>query len=169
MTAPADALVYPGPWIDTGTNATRVAIAQWAIERIGTYEVPPGSNRSGLIDFWNQDAGAPLGSPWCASFARQAWKANGATPLGNAACETWHTQAAAAGRFLSTPDIGDLALFDFGTAAGYADHCGVVVRTTPTVLTVEGNTNEAGGREGVGVFCKDRNGAGLLGYVSLGL
>jgi hypothetical protein len=163
-------LVYPGPWIDIGINATRLAVAQWAIDRIGVYEIPPGSNRSGLIDAWNTAAGgAPMGSSWCASFAYSAWSENGATPVGNAACDDWHAKGAALGRFLSTVDIGDVALFDFGTQQGFADHCGIVIRTDPTILTVEGNTNDSGSREGVGVFMHDRHSAKLLGYVSLGV
>ncbi len=30
--------------------------------------VEHGNNRSGLIDRWNRAVGAPLGSPWCASY-----------------------------------------------------------------------------------------------------
>ena len=133
--------------------------------------MPPGSNRSGIIDSWNTAASAPLASAWCASFALAAWRAGSvAIPAGfTAACETIHQVAAALGRFVSVPDIGDIALYDFGSAAGYADHCGIVIRTAPTVLTVEGNTNDSGGNEGVGVFLHDRHGGRLLGYVSLGL
>ncbi len=160
-------LAYPAPWLDETTHPTRAAIARWVLARVGVYEVPPGSNRSGLIDAWNQAAGAPLGSPWCMSFASAAWRENGVTPLGNAACETVHQVAVAAGRFVQTPDIGDIALFDFGTVAGLADHCGIVVRVTPSIETVEGNTDEAGSREGVMVAVKDRHGGRLLGYVSL--
>lgn len=163
-------MIYPAPWLDPADiNPTRLAIVQWVLARVGVYEMPPGSNRSGLINQWNVNAGAPLGSAWCAAFARAAWSENGVDPLGDAACEHWHVQAHLKGRLVSTPAVGDVALFDFGTQQGYADHCGIVVRTDPTVLTGEGNTNESGGREGVGVFVKDRGGAGLIGYVSVGL
>jgi hypothetical protein len=164
-----DPYTYPAPWLDDTVHPVRAAIARWAIARIGVYELPPGSNRSGLIDEWNSLAGAPLGSPWCASFARAAWTENGVAPLGDASCENWHMKAAAAGRMVSIPGIADIALFDFGTTPGVADHAGVVVRITPTILTAEGNTDEAGSREGVMVAVKDRGGHGLLGYVSVGL
>jgi CHAP domain-containing protein len=163
----ADPYTYPGPWIDESVDPTRAAIARWALLRIIVYELPPGSNSSGLIDQWNEAAGAPVGSAWCASFAREAWAANGVSPLGDASCEGWHKQAKLAGRFVLTPGIGDVALFSFVTP-GVADHAGIVVRVEPSVCTVEGNTNESGGREGVAVFAKDRDGHGLLGYVSLG-
>jgi hypothetical protein len=163
-----DPYTYPAPWLDGAVDPVRAAIARWAIARIGVYELPPGSNRSGLIDEWNTAAGAPLASPWCASFARAAWAENGVQPLGDASCQNWHMKAATAGRWVVTPGIGDIALFDFGTTPGVADHAEIVVRTDPTTLTVGGNTNEAGGREGVGAFMKDRGGHLLLGYVSVG-
>jgi hypothetical protein len=165
---PAD-YTYPAPWLDDTVDPTRAAIARWAIARVGVYEIPPGSNRSGLIDEWNTDAGAPLGSPWCASFARAAWAANSVEPLGDASCQNWHTKAMAAGQWTTSPDVGDIALFNFGTTPGVADHAGVVIRIAPTVCTAEGNTDEAGSREGVMVAVKDRGGHGLLGYVSVGL
>jgi len=159
---------YPAPWIDDADTFDGADVARWALARVGVYETPPGSNRSGLIDAWNSDAGAPLGSPWCMSFARAAWKAAGLPLLGNAACEAWHLAAVKAGRWVTSPELGALALYDFGTVGGLADHCGVVVRVSPTILTCEGNTDETGSREGVGVFVKDRGGVRLLGYVSVG-
>jgi len=35
---------------------------------IGVTESPVGSNRGPLIDRWNMNAHAPIGSFWCASF-----------------------------------------------------------------------------------------------------
>jgi CHAP domain-containing protein len=163
---PTDPYTYPAPWLDASVDPTRAAIARWALLRVGVYELPPGSNRSGLIDQWNEAAGAPAGSPWCASFASAAWRENGVSPLGDASCEDWHRQAKLANRWLATPGIGDIALFCFA-GNGLADHAGVVVRIEPTILSVEGNTSETGSREGVGAFLKDRDGKLLLGYVSL--
>ena len=151
-------------WLDSSLPSARSTIVKWALDNVGVYEMPPGSNRSGIIDAWNKAAAAPMGSPWCASFVRDGWLAGGITPLGNAACEDWHQNAIRTGRFTGSPVPGDVVLYSFG--GGAADHCGIVVRVTPTVLTVEGNTNEAGGREGVGVFLKDRDGVGVIGYVS---
>lgn len=160
---------YPGPWLDETVDPVRAAIARWALARVGVYEIPPGSNRSGLIDAWNTAAGAPLGSAWCASFAAAAWRENGVEPLADASCQNWHMRATTGERWVATPGIGDIALYDFSTTAGIADHAGVVVRIEPSIETVEGNTSETGSREGVGVFCKDRGGKLLLGYVSVGL
>jgi len=164
----ASTLVWPCAWLDDSVDATRAAIARWAASRIGVYDTT-GPHRSPQIDAWNLAAGAPLGSPWCASFASAVWRANGVTPGGNAACQDWHEKAVVASRWLATPQAGDVALFDFSTTPGWADHCGVVIRVSPTVLTVEGDTDDRGSNLAKGVFMHDRMGAGLLGYVSLGL
>lgn len=169
-------MIFPGPWLNPATvHPTRLAVVQWALARILVVE-NQGPNRSGLIDQWNTAAGAPIASSWCASFAFSAWKENGAAPLGNAACDTWHVNSAKAGRFLTSGNVGDVMLFDFSTQAGYADHCGVLVRQeiidgVSYVYSAEGNTNTNGSREGDGVYVHRwlTTNPQILGYVSLGL
>lgn len=153
-------------WLDSALSGARIAIVKWVLDNVIVEEMPTGSNRSALIDAWNTAAAAPLGSPWCASFARAAWLVGGITPLGNAACEDWHQNAVRAGRFTTTAQPGDVALFDL-TGGGIADHCGIVTRLTPHLWTMEGNTNSDGSREGYAVMPHARLGVGLIGYVSV--
>lgn len=64
---------------------------------------------------------------------------------------------------------GDLVFWDAGEKRG---HCGIVASTYPSQLvTIEGNTNKAGSREGDGVHTKQRSIQGtakwtLLGFLS---
>jgi hypothetical protein len=157
-------------WLPQGINPARVAVVQYALDKIGYAEMPVGSNSSPAIDKWNRGVGAPPKSPWCASFASAAWGA-GHADFASAACEQWHQWGIANGRFrhsLSGVSPGDVVLFALEGAA--ADHCGICVRSDDGLcLTAEGNTNDNGGREGYLVMLHDRAGSPhAIGYVSLG-
>lgn len=156
-------------WLPNNLDASRRAIVLEALDNLGILEMPRGSNSSPAIDGWNKACGVAVASPWCAAFASHCWAA-GHKVYASASCEDWHRMAIRTGTFTQRPQVGDVALFALGTELLVADHCGIVVRVDDVgPLTVEGNTNEAGGREGVGVFLKDRValGARILGYVSV--
>lgn len=163
---------YPGNWLPGPSllSPSRLAIARWCLRHIGVYETEPPikSHRGPDIDNWNANCGAPLGSLWCAAFAVAAWQSGGVTPLGNGACASWYRNAVAQRRLTANPEIGDVVLYCFDDT-GVAHHCGVVVRTAPQVLTVEGDTDDGGAPNGVGVFLRDRKGSGVLGYCSVGV
>jgi len=112
--------------------------------------------------------GSPLGSYWCAAALAAWWREAGAGIPSTAAgaCETWHQWARAAGRFTTTPAEGYAVLYSFA-GNGHADHCGVIVRVAPILLSVEGNTSLAGySRNGVLVDLKLTTTANVLGYIS---
>lgn len=154
------------PWLDATTPALHAAIVRRALLDVGLCEMPPGSNRSQRIDEYNTATGAPVGSYWCASAVTAWWRESGAdVPSHSAAsCDAWLAWAHATARFTATPSPGDVVLY--GTPAD-ASHCGVVVRVSPLLLSVEGNTSLGGfDRNGVAVDLKLVNTPRVIGYVS---
>lgn len=161
------------PWLTNGV----IPVAQDAVRRalmdIGILEVPPGSNRSGVIDEYNRRAGVKEGSYWCASAAGAWWLDVGLlVPDGYASCDNWLKWAKATDRWkprTATPPIGGMVLYGKGDDA---QHIGLIVRVSDIVLSVEGNTTVEGAnfgasRNGVAVSLKEITKADpVLGYVT---
>lgn len=134
---------------------------------------PHFRNSSPQIDAWNKEAGAPLRSSWCASFAGAMWKAQGfPLPADYAACETIHTWAKKNGTLVQSPVVDAIILYDFTATLGVAHHCGIVMGTYPDGMFLVGEGNTSGATfdpEGFGVFVKERTvaslGKMLLGFV----
>jgi hypothetical protein len=120
-------------------------------------ESPPGSNRGATIDSYNKRAGAPLGSPYCASAATAWWEDVGleVPASGRASCDVLYRWALTTGRFHHAPAVGALILYGSGARNDPASHVGIVIRLTPLLMTLEANTSLDGlyNREG---FCFDR-------------
>lgn len=112
---------------------------------------------------------------WCASFATrvamQAWESLGSEkrPLAQsmitASCDVLANKAAALGRLRpATGGIGDVGTLFVRRAGkpGDWDHAGIVIGVDGgQLVTVEGNTNAGGSREGVAVCRRKRSPAGL--------
>jgi hypothetical protein len=168
-----------GAWLPINSGApiasVRNAIVLEALDHVGLLEIPIGSNRSPFIDSMMEAVGSPKGESWCAAFMTLCFKRNGAQVPTEAAgaCDTWRTWGIANKTFRyytqesDPPAVGDGVLFSF-TGDGRADHCGIVARTSPALLTIEGNTTTVpNDKEGVGVFCKYRPTlAGILGFIT---
>lgn len=152
-------------WAPSSLPPVNLAIAKRALLDIGICEIPPGSNRSGRIDEYLMACGSPVGQPWCAAAVAAWWRESGAATPSRlpASCDAWRDWAQATGRWSTEPIIG--AAVVYGTASD-ANHIGVVVRTSPLLLSVEGNTALMGfSRNGVLVDLKAVNLERLLGYV----
>ena len=139
-----------------------------AVSEIGTMEVPPGSNRGPRIDQYLLSVGLdPVGQhPWCAAFvffcfAQAAAHAGVPNPVIRTGSVLTHWRRASE---LHVPRIetalaqgspalvqpGFVFIMEFGSGAG---HTGFVERVDGgRLVTIEGNTNDGGSREGVGVF-----------------
>ncbi len=145
------------------TSATELAIEAVMAKANGLLhvrEVPRGSNRSPDIDKMNRLTGAPLGSPWCASFVAHCghWALGQKWPLKlTASCQALylaHTR-------LVIPQAeareGDLFLLWYPALKRYA-HVGFVASANRNgvIATLEGNTNDGGSRDGWGVFARQR-------------
>ncbi len=157
----------PAPWL--GVNHPAMDVVLRALADIGVCEDPPGSNRGPQVDAYNQAAGAPIGSYWCASAVGRWWRDAGwAVPPGYASCDHWMQWAKDHGRFSAVPVVGAAVLYG---VPGDARHIGLIVRVSPLVLSVEGNTTVEGAnfgasRNGVAVSLKEVTKADpVLGYV----
>lgn len=148
----------------------RIRALTLAGTKVGIREVPP--NRGALIDAWNALAGAPVGSPWCASFVHAMFKKTGYDLPGGASVAAILSAARAKGWVVKRPLRGDLACFDFNEGDKYGpfgDHIGFVERVLGLrwsggkfcgyIQTVEGNTSSgvAGSQsDGGGVYLRKR-------------
>lgn len=116
-----------------------------ARSQLGITELPPGSNRVRYNDW----AGVPPG-PWCAAFTSWALDRGGALDVKPFVyCPTGVAEYKAAGRFGGQPRIGAVVFFRW-PGMDRACHVGLVeaVRADGSVVTIEGNTDEAGGGSG---------------------
>ena len=143
----------------------------FALAEIGTLEQPPGSNRGPRVDEYIRAVGLhPSGGfAWCAAFvywcfaqaARRAGKRNPAVKTAGVLAH-WRDAGRkeipriTCAQAVSDPSLiqpGLVFIMDFGGGVG---HTGLVVESAGgRLITVEGNTNGGGSREGVGVFRRD--------------
>lgn len=142
---------------------TRQIIVE-AEKHIGVREV--GHNDGPEVSAWLARVNRQPGAPWCAAFAwcmlDDACRALGLTnPLKPVAGVHLLLRMAREQRaWTDDPGPGYIFGIDHGVdklTNMRLGHCGIVVEVTPSGLTtVEGNTNEAGGREGNCVAIKTR-------------
>lgn len=126
---------------------------------VGMQEKPIGSNRGALIDKMNLGAGASLGDPWCAAVADWGQKKNG-LPGKGAYSPSWYSKARAVP--VSRVQVGDIALVWFPAKGRYAHTIACIEQVRARdVVTLEGNTNSQGSREGHGFFRRVRPKDGL--------
>jgi hypothetical protein len=131
-----------------------------------------GPNSGQYVSFILKNAGVNVAAPWCAAWVQDvfdsaALAAGRKNPLDDVKLEayvqSYYDWARGAGLIhTKAEDIqpGDLVLFNFGGER--YDHIGIVI-APPAQLTagtefktIEGNTNDAGGREGDRVAYKTR-------------
>lgn len=147
-----------------------------AVSQLGVREDPPGSNRGAEVDRYVRSVGLnPEGKySWCAAYVYfcfdEAAKAMGIpNPLvkTGGVLDHWHKAAenpaarriAAADARLFIEDLpGTIFIMAF---AGGLGHTGLVESVSDStdgkvLVTIEGNTNIDGSREGIGVFRRKR-------------
>ena len=168
----------PRPRPGLAAEVVRVATGE-----VGTMEVPPGSNRGPRVDAYLRSVGldpARGSYPWCTAFvywcfaeaARSQDARNPAARTGGV-LESWRLAGASGARLLTASRAhldeslvrpGHVFVIDTGGGRG---HTGVVAGSAGGLLrTIEGNTNESGGREGVGVFARSRHLRGInVGFI----
>jgi hypothetical protein len=130
-----------------------------ARSKLGVAEMPPGSN---VVEF-NSWAGVVPG-PWCAAFVSWALSTGGALDVGKFVyCPTGVNEYKAAGRFGSEARIGAVIFFQW-PGVDRPCHVGLVEAVRPDgVVTIEGNTDDAGGGSGGKVMRHVRRG-NIVGY-----
>lgn len=127
---------------------------------LGVQEHPRDSNRGVEVDYFNREAGLdPAGAyPWCAAFVGQM----GRQALGHlwpaprtAGCQVLHDWAEKAAVLETEPQPGDCFLLWEEPLKRFG-HTGFIVALGPPIVTIEGNTNPGGSRDGYGVFRRTR-------------
>lgn len=124
-------------------------------------------NHGEQVELFLQRTGLPGGYPWCAAFVayvgyyafldnegkRSLWP----LPL-TAGCQPLADYAKSHDALVEDPVPGDVFLVYFPSLGRFA-HTGVVL-TSPDangyIRTIEGNTNDDGSRDGIGVFFRSR-------------
>lgn len=129
------------------------------------------------------DVGFVKSYAWCALFAELVWteayKGSGLVTklkqLFSASATTTFKNFDIDGTFKTSkePVVGAVAIWRHGS--GWQGHAGIVTKVVgDTIHTVEGNTNAAGGREGIEVAAKKRkwkgqpyqaNGLNIVGFI----
>ena len=150
-------------WITNDVALMRHQIATQAGDCLGRLENPLWSNRGAEIQRMLDAGQIPDGGPWCAAFVTYIWglvrPVIETPPAGYhpALVADWARWGHDTKRFRAAADaeIGDVLLYDF-VGSGVPHHCGIIVRVAPLLLVVEGNTDETGSPEGIGVFLRDR-------------
>jgi hypothetical protein len=175
-----DGIVGPMTWAalfgaGTVASATKAPtpflkkVLEIAAEEIGTKEKPLGSNRGPRVDQYLKSVGLdPKGGsyPWCAAFIYFCFQqAASALHVPNPAIkhagvlDLWTRAGTQGTRRILTAEanaspslVQPGCLFIITTTAGHG-HTGLIEKIDGVRLTtIEGNTNETGSHEGIGVF-----------------
>ncbi len=154
-------------------------------EARGVREDPVGSNRGKDVEAYLASVGLPGGNSWCAAFVY--WCSNrAAATLGRTdplfrtggCLAHWNGAPGQGAKRIGTADAtadpsrvrpGMIFIMDHGGGFG---HTGLVERVAGgTITTIEGNSNNAGSREGIGVFRLSRKinsiNTGFIDYAGL--
>jgi hypothetical protein len=148
----------------------------FALTNIGVCEDPLGSNRGPEIDAWAREFDSPVGSFWCALAVAKARREGGLwVPEHDAgSCDEWWYGAQRAGYAAQVPSPGAAVVYTNGRGIvggrydGQPDavHIGIVLRLTPALLSIEGNTTLGKyDKDGFVQALKEVNQACVLGYV----
>lgn len=129
-----------------------------AITQIGVEEIPKNSNSGPEVEIYLKSVGLGKGYSWCMAFVY--WCTQKAA-LQLVVKNPLKRTAGVLDQFNSRPFLiafapqpGDVFIMDFGKGLG---HTGIVEKIVGnTVFTIEGNTNNEGGREGYKVCRKKR-------------
>jgi hypothetical protein len=157
-----------------------------ATAEIGVLEVPPGSNRGPRVDEYlsSVDPGL-LGQPWCMAFVHFCFaRAAAARGVANPAPRTggvkrsWRlvqdlpgATVVTAAQAADDPALVVPGMVFYIDTGGTTGHTGFVADVIGgRLVTIEGNTNDGGSREGIGVFQRTRRKIRdiNLGFVAFG-
>jgi len=114
------------------------------------------------VEEYLHSCGLPKGQPWCAAFVCWTFKKAGVKAIVSGYSPNWFTPKyviwSRGGKHNLTPQPADVGGLWFANKGRIA-HTFFIDSWPPgssTAITVEGNTNEAGSREGDGVYRKRR-------------
>ncbi|HJZ93455.1 MAG TPA: peptidoglycan-binding protein [Gemmataceae bacterium] len=161
----------PAPPVEASDELVAEAV-RVALSQDGVMEEPLGSNRGPKVDEYNKTAGVPAGSFWCMSFVywsfvQAAARLGKPNPMPKTAyCPFLYNWAKQHGKLVASPQPGDIFLVK-GGPNGHK-HTGLVTApvTAASFGTIEGNTNNDGSHNGIGVFRRTRT-VGTCDFVRL--
>lgn len=160
-------------------TALAAAVLSLAGKEIGVMEIPVGSNSGPRVNQYLESVGDNGGLPWCAAFvywcfqeAAAALKVPNPATRTAGALDVWDEAARRGIRRVAAAEAIDRhalvqpgMVFVIETSGGHG-HVGLVEKVDGVVLTtIEGNTNNGGSREGIGVF---RRNARRVGNINRG-
>jgi lysozyme family protein len=135
---------------------------------VGVMEVPPGSNRGPRVDEYLNSVGPGLrGQPWCMAFiywcfvqASQGLGVSNPAPRTAGVKQSWRTAQSMVGvtivphaKAMVDPALVTPGMVFYIDTGGVHGHAGFVADVIGgTLVTIEGNTNEGGSSNGIGVF-----------------
>lgn len=140
------------------TEALKAAVSQ-----LGVMEDPPGSNRGSEVNQYLASVGLEPGLFWCAAFVYWCFneasvKLNRSNPLVKTGHVMSHWNKTAGKKILTADAVNNPSLIKPGhifilNTGGSAGHTGLVEKTEGGLIhTIEGNSNQSGSRNGIGVF-----------------
>jgi hypothetical protein len=155
------------PLVDDNSNQLLTEALKIAISQIGVMEDPPGSNKGKKVEEYQASVGLGAGTFWCAAFmywcfqkaSEQLNRKNPVLKTGH--CMThWNNSPAKkikAADAVNKPSLlkpGQIFLINTGGSHG---HTGMIESVDGGFIhTIEGNSDPAGGRNGIGVFRNTR-------------
>jgi hypothetical protein len=146
------------------------AVLDTASKEVGVLEEPPGSNGGKRVEEYQRAVGISKGDAWCVAFVYWCFKqtaaglgvanpmekecrTGGVLDLWNRARRASKVKTIATQAALDNPAVLKPGLVFIIETGGGNGHTGIVSRIVGNRLeTIEGNTNDGGSREGIGVF-----------------
>jgi hypothetical protein len=175
------------PTVQTTNHPLLAEVLKFAATQVGVMEQPLGSNRGPQVDQYLRSVGIDPSSgsfPWCAAFVYFCFQqAARSLNMGNPVIQTggvldhWNRAGAAGVPRLGTaecvanPSLVAPGMIFIMVNKNGSGHTGLVEAITGTFLTtIEGNTNDNGSREGIGVFRRQKRTIASIsrGYISYG-
>jgi lysozyme family protein len=151
------------------TSDLLTEVIAFAATQVGVMEKPLGSNAGPEVEQYQASVALTRGDPWCAAFAYFCFaKASEKLGRGNPVIKTggvldhWdrarkkgiQTVLAADGK--ENPELVKPGMLFIMSTGGGNGHTGIVEKVIGgRLVTIEGNTSDAGSREGIGVFRRD--------------
>lgn len=150
-------------------SAVNTIVAK-AKTQIGVKESPANSNNVKYNTAYYGKSVSGDKYPWCCVFMWWVFKECGYSNLfyggkKTASCNTLMNYYKKQKQFSTTPRIGSLAFFNWGTGTT-AKHVGIVINANSdgTIVTVEGNTSAGNDSNGGQVMQRNRNKSQIIGY-----
>ncbi|QLC65763.1 CHAP domain-containing protein [Flavobacterium sp. LPB0248] len=140
-----------------------------AIAQVGVEEMPRNSNAGPEVEIYLRSVGLAKGYPWCMAFVywctqKAALQLGVKNPLKKTGgvLDQYNSSKSL---IKKEPQPGDVFILDFKNGTG---HAGIVDKVAGTLIyTIEGNTNDMGGREGYKVARRKREIKSIKGFLRL--